>query len=146
MTLPVSSALEPGEVVLCRRTQFCAAHRLYNADKSEGWNQAKFGACSNPNWHGHNYELEVHIAGRPDPDTGMIMNFSELNQLIDELIIYRCDHKNLNMEVDFLAGRMTTAENLVVAIWNELKPHITGGRLFCVKLYETSKNWAEYRG
>jgi 6-pyruvoyltetrahydropterin/6-carboxytetrahydropterin synthase len=105
-----------------------------------------FGKCSNPNWHGHNYTLEVTIKGEPDPETGFLYNTKHLSQIVWEHALNKMDHKNLNVEVDFLQGVMPTTENVVRAIWKELDPHITGCKLHRLKLYETEKNSAEYLG
>ena len=133
-------------VYVTRKMHFNAAHRLHNPDWSDARNREVFGKCNNPNWHGHNYVLEVTVAGEPDPETGYLIDLSVLKGLIQDKIIDKVDHKNLNLEVDFLAGVMPSTENFVVAIWNELDGTLPAGRLHCIRLYETERNIAEYRG
>ena len=135
-----------GVVTITRQVHFNSAHRLWNPSKSQEWNTKQFGLCTNPHWHGHNYVLEVSLRGQPDPDTGCIMDLGDLKQLLNEVIVNKCDHRNLNDEVDFLRGIIPSTENLVIAFWNELAPRIPAGRLYCVKLYETPRNFAEYHG
>jgi len=135
-----------GEVVVTRRTHFNASHRLVNTDRSAGWNKKTYGACNNPNGHGHNYVLEVSVKGRADPATGYVIDLGELKDIIRRQITDKCDHRNLNLDVDFLSGIIPSTENLVVAFWNQLAPHITRGRLRCVRLWETERNRAEYFG
>lgn len=133
--------------VYARRTaKFNAAHRLHNPAKSDEWNQKTFGKCNNPNWHGHNYTLEVVVAGEPDPDTGFVVDLAEMKRIINERVIDKCDHRNLNTEVDFMAGKMTSTENFAIGIWNELADHIPSGKLHCVRLHETDNNMVEYYG
>lgn len=133
-------------VYVTRKAHFNAAHRLHNPEKSDAWNQRVFGKCNNPNWHGHNYLLEVTVAGEPDPDTGYVVDLGDLKQVIEERVISRCDHKNLNVDVDFMQGILPSTENFVVAIWQQLEGALPAGRLHCVRLSETERNIAEYRG
>ena len=133
-------------VYITRKMHFNAAHRLHNPDKSDAWNQETFGKCNNPNWHGHNYVLEVTVAGEPDPDTGYVIDLAELKRIMQEKVIDRVDHCNLNVDVDFMQGIMPSTENFVVAIWNELADALPAGRLHKVRLQETERNIAEYRG
>ena len=135
-----------GTVHITRQVHFNAAHRLHNPSKSQAWNVEQYGLCTNPHWHGHNYVLEVSLRGEPDPDTGCIMDLGDLKELLHRVIVDKCDHHNLNDEVDFLRGIIPSTENLVIAFWNELAPHIKTGRLHCVKLFETPRNFAEYHG
>lgn len=110
-------------------------------------NQEVFGKCANANWHGHNYALHVTIGGTPDPDTGFIMNVKELSKLIKEHIIEKLDHRNLNLDVDFIPSTMQpTTENLVLLIWQQLEPHLTGVKLHRIQLWETDSIYAEYYG
>jgi 6-pyruvoyltetrahydropterin/6-carboxytetrahydropterin synthase len=139
-------SLKSGEVIIKRRATFCAAHRLQNDNFPDSWNQEMFGKCNSPNWHGHNYTLEVEIAGVPSLETGFVADLSKVAKLIEEKIVSKCDHKNLNIDVPFLKDIFPTAENLTIAFWNELKPEITQGRLYCVRIIETEKNSAEYYG
>lgn len=135
-------------VFLTRVEQFNAAHKLYNPKWDESKNKEVFGKCANANWHGHNYELHVTIKGEPDPETGFIFNAKTLGDLIKEGIVEKIDHKNLNMDVDFMAGKFTSAENLAIGIWNELDPIIKkqGATLHCIRLYETPRIYVEYYG
>ena len=133
-------------VYVTRKMHFNAAHRLHNPAKSDAWNRETFGKCNNANWHGHNYVLEVTVAGEPDPDTGCVIDLGVLKGIINETIIDKVDHKNLNLEVDFMQGKIPTTENFVVAIWDVLAAALPAGRLHTVRLYETERNVAEYRG
>lgn len=139
----------PGVVTITRQVHFNSAHRLYNPSKSLAWNRKQYGLCTNPHWHGHNYVLEVSIRGRPDPETGYIMDLAELKRILHEAVVDKCDHRNLNDEVDFLRGIIPSTENLVIAFWNEIEPrlaHVRHGKLHRVRLYETPRNYAEYFG
>ncbi len=133
-------------VYVTRKVHFNAAHRLHNPARSDAWNRETFGKCNNPNWHGHNYVLEVTVAGEPDPDTGYVIDLGVLKGIVEEKIVDKVDHKNLNLEVDFLEGVLPSTENFIVAIWNELNEAVPSGRLHAVRLYETERNVAEYRG
>ena len=133
-------------VYVTRKARFNAAHRLHNPGKSDEWNRNTFGKCNNPNWHGHNYILEVTVVGEPDPETGYVVDLSDLKKIIQEKVISKCDHANLNMDVDFLKGIMPSTENFAVAVWKELDGALPGGRLHCVRLVETDNNSAEYYG
>lgn len=129
-----------------RRVHFNAAHRLHNPDKSDEWNERTYGKCNSPNWHGHNYVLEVTVSGTPDPETGYVIDLSDLKQIVHERIVDKCDHTNLNLDVDFLKGILTSSENLAIAFWKELKDTLPTGALYAVRLYETERNFVEYRG
>ena len=134
-------------VYLTRLEHFNAAHRLYNPDWSYEKNEEVFGVCANENWHGHNYELYVTIKGKADPETGFIMDVKKLSAIIKENVIEKIDHRNLNLDVEFMKEKMCSTENLAAAIWNELKPHLpTGVELHCIKLYETPRIYVEYFG
>ena len=133
-------------IYVTRREVFSAAHRLYNPRLSDEENEKLFGKCSNPNWHGHNYVLEVVVKGEIDSLTGYVIDLKELKRIIRENIIEKLDHKNLNLDVDFLKGKIPSGENLVVAIWNQLEGKITNGKLHSIKLFETENNYFEYRG
>jgi 6-pyruvoyltetrahydropterin/6-carboxytetrahydropterin synthase len=135
-------------IYLTRRERFSAAHRMYRADWSDEENQKIFGKCSNPNWHGHNYVLWVTVKGEQSKENGFVMNINILKQIINVRVIERVDHKNLNQDVEFMKGRITTTENLAIAIWNELKPDIEreGAKLHCIKIEETENNSIEYYG
>ncbi|MCW3120561.1 MAG: 6-pyruvoyl tetrahydrobiopterin synthase [Flavipsychrobacter sp.] len=135
-------------VHLTRVEHFNAAHKLENTNWSAEENKEAFGKCANANWHGHNYELHVTIKGEPNPDTGFIYNAKRLGELIREVIVEQVDHRNLNLDVPFMKGKFTSAENFAMGIWNELKPHIEkdGVLLHRVKLIETPKIYVEYFG
>jgi 6-pyruvoyltetrahydropterin/6-carboxytetrahydropterin synthase len=135
-----------GVVYITRRETFAAAHRLFKPELSDEENMKLFGKCSNPNWHGHNYTVEVIVAGEIDTDTGFVMDLKELKEIVRDNVIAEVDHKNLNLDTDFMKGKIPTSENIVIAIWNELKNKITKGKLFSVKLYETENNYFEYKG
>jgi 6-pyruvoyltetrahydropterin/6-carboxytetrahydropterin synthase len=135
-------------IFLTRRERFSAAHRMFRTDWSDEENKNVFGKCSNPNWHGHNYVLWVTIKGEPSPEQGFVMNINILKQIILEKVIDKIDHKNINLEVEFMQGRLATTENLAVAIWNELEPSVklAGAMLHCIKIEETENNTIEYYG
>jgi 6-pyruvoyltetrahydropterin/6-carboxytetrahydropterin synthase len=134
-------------VYLTRVEHFNAAHKLYNPNWSREKNDEVFGKCANDNWHGHNFELFVTINGQPDPDTGFIYDAKKLGMLVNEKVLNKLDHRNLNMDVDFMQGKLCSIENLVVGIWNELEPHLPSSvQLYCLKLVETSKIYVEYYG
>jgi 6-pyruvoyltetrahydropterin/6-carboxytetrahydropterin synthase len=135
-----------GTVYITRQVHFNSAHRLHNPTKSQAWNVQQYGLCTNPNWHGHNYVLEVTVAGQPDPDTGYVMDLAQLKKILHAAVVDRCDHKNLNTDVDFLREIIPSTENLVIAFWNEIEPRLPVGKLHCVRLYETPRNFVEYRG
>jgi len=134
------------KVYLTRKTHFAAAHRLFNPNFSDEKIKEIFGLCSNPNYHGHNYNLEVTVEGEPDPETGYVIDLKYLKQVLNENIIKHVDHKNLNLEVDFLEGVNPTVENLCIAFWNRLENQIPSGKLHSIKLYESERNLVEYRG
>lgn len=135
-----------GTVFITRQVHFNSAHRLYNPTKSQAWNTKQYGLCTNPHWHGHNYVLEVTLRGRPDPETGYIVDLGELKRILHKAVVDKCDHRNLNDEVDFLRGVIPSTENLVIAFWQQIEPLIPAGKLHCVRLYETPRNFAEYFG
>jgi len=129
-----------------RRVHFCAGHRLYNPALGDDENQAIYGACSNPNGHGHNYDLEVTVEGEVDPTVGYVMDLRTLKNLLHDVVLNDLDHANLNVDVSWLEGVVPTTENLTVAIWNRLVDRFTGQRLVSVRLWETERNSVEYRG
>lgn len=133
---------------LTRRERFNAAHKLWNPDWSSEKNRNVFGKCANENWHGHNYELFVTIVGEPARDTGYVADLKVVGEIIHEKVIEKLDHKNLNLDVDFMTGLMSSTENLAVAIWKELESNINalGCSLYSVRIKETENNEAEYRG
>jgi 6-pyruvoyltetrahydropterin/6-carboxytetrahydropterin synthase len=121
---------------------------MFRHDWTDEKNMEVFGKCSNPKWHGHNYELFVTIKGELSDNHGFVINISTLKQIILERVIQKLDHKNINLEVDFMAGKIATTENLAIAIWEELKPNIEreGATLHCVRISETENNSIEYYG
>jgi 6-pyruvoyltetrahydropterin/6-carboxytetrahydropterin synthase len=134
-------------VYLTRVEHFNAAHKLYNPEWSHERNEEVFGKCANENWHGHNYELYVTIKGRADKETGFLFDAKKLSNIIKSEVLELLDHRNLNMDVEFLKGQMCSTENLVVGIWNQLVPHLPSGvQLHCIKLYETPRIYVEYYG
>ena len=134
-------------VYLTRIEHFNAAHKLYNPNWSKEKNDEVFGKCANENFHGHNFELYVTIKGVPDPDTGFIYDAKKLGMLVNEKVIEKLDHRNLNTDVDFMHGKLCSIENLVTGIWNELEPLLPDSvQLHCLKLVETDKIYVEYYG
>ncbi|MCW3076505.1 MAG: 6-carboxytetrahydropterin synthase [Bacteroidetes bacterium] len=134
-------------IYLTRHEHFNAAHKLYNPDWSDKKNEEVFGKCANSNWHGHNYELLVTIKGEVNPETGFLMDAKILSKILQDEVCEKLDHKNLNMDVDFLTGKLASTENLTVAIWDQIAPHLPMNvQLHCVKLYETPRIYVEYFG
>ncbi|HUF26918.1 MAG TPA: 6-carboxytetrahydropterin synthase [Gemmatimonadaceae bacterium] len=133
-------------VTATRRLRFNAAHRVHNPALSDEENSALFGKCNNPNWHGHNYVLEVSVAGPIDQRTGYVMDLSLLKRVVREQVIDRVDHRNMNVDVDFMRDVNPTAENIVVACWRVLEPHVAPARLARLRLWETENNYVEYEG
>lgn len=135
-------------IYLTRRERFSSAHRMYREDWSDEKNNKVYGKCSNPAWHGHNYTLFVTVKGVVDQSLGFVMNSSRLKEIIQEKIIAKLDHKNMNLETDFMAGKVATTENLAISIWNEIEESIKseGAILHCVKVEETENNYIEYYG
>jgi 6-pyruvoyltetrahydropterin/6-carboxytetrahydropterin synthase len=153
MPKPASTRKQPavrtlaGTVFITRQVHFNSAHRLYNPTKSQAWNKQQYGLCTNPHWHGHNYVLEVTLKGTPDPVTGYIIDLGELKRILHRAVVDKCDHRNLNDEVDFLRGIIPSTENLVIAFWEQIAPSIKApAQLHCVRLYETPRNFAEFFG
>jgi 6-pyruvoyltetrahydropterin/6-carboxytetrahydropterin synthase len=132
-------------VSVTRKTRFCAGHRYWRDDWSPERNREVFGACANSNGHGHNYTLEVTVAGPVDPKTGMVINLSDLDRLIHELVIDRIDHRNLNVDVPELAGRIPTTEVLAEFIWTALADRMPVGELEEVRVYEAEDLWSSRR-
>jgi 6-pyruvoyltetrahydropterin/6-carboxytetrahydropterin synthase len=132
------------KVAVYRREHFNAAHRLFNAGWDDAKNDKVFGKCALPNYHGHNYELEVKVTGEPDPDTGYVLDLKELSDLIRKEIHARFDHKNLNLDTVEFKNLNPTAENIAIVIYNLLRPHIDQKMAVQVRLYETPRNFVEY--
>ncbi len=137
-------------IYVTRKEHFNAAHRLFNPAWSDEKNQEVFGPCANNNWHGHNFELIVTVKGKPDADTGFVIDLKVLGDLVKEKVIDKVDHKNLNLDVDFMQGKMASCEIFVMEIWNILEPAIVAvapnSKLHYIKLIETPKNFVEYYG
>jgi len=135
-------------IYLTRRERFSSAHRMFREEWSDEENSRVYGKCSNPSWHGHNYTLFVTVKGELDKSLGFVMNSTKLKEIIQEKIISKLDHKNMNLETDFMAGRVATTENLAIGIWNELDGCIKaeGAMLHCIKIEETENNFIEYYG
>jgi 6-pyruvoyltetrahydropterin/6-carboxytetrahydropterin synthase len=137
-------------VYVSRKEHFNAAHKLYNPAWSKEKNEEVFGPCANANWHGHNFELIVTVKGKPDPDTGFVVDLKKLSVLIRKEIVDKVDHKNLNVDVDFMSDKLASTENLVIEFWKILSPKLSSitkyGVLHSIKLYETPRNYVEYFG
>ena len=126
-------------VYVTRRERFNAAHKLWNPKWDEATNLKTFGKCANPNWHGHNYDLFVTVKGAPQTDTGYCIDLKFMSDIIEEHVLSKMDHRNLNLDVPFLEGKMTSCENVVIAIWEQLEPFLSNEehQLHSIKLYET---------
>jgi 6-pyruvoyltetrahydropterin/6-carboxytetrahydropterin synthase len=135
-------------IYITRREVFNAAHRVFKEDWSDNKNLEVYGKCSNPNWHGHNYALYVTVKGNIHPDFGYVADLKSVSEIIRKRIIEKIDHKNINLEVDFMKGRIASTENMAIAIWEELEVPIRqlGAELHCIKLEETENNFVEYYG
>jgi 6-pyruvoyltetrahydropterin/6-carboxytetrahydropterin synthase len=134
------------EVTVTRRLLFNAAHRVYNPALSDEENQHIFGKCNNPNWHGHNYTLDVSVRGTVDPRTGYVIDLGVLKRIAQEHVVDLIDHRNFNLDVEFMKGVIPTSENIIVAMWNRLAPAVSPGRLVKLVLWETNNNYVEYTG
>ena len=138
-------------IYVSRLEHFNAAHKLHNPNWSLAKNKEVFGPCANANWHGHNYELIVTVKGLPDPETGFVIDLKKLSTLIRTHIIQKVDHKNLNLDVDFMEDKLASTENLIVEFWKILQPRVLdisdkNAQLHSLKLYETPRNYVEYFG
>ena len=135
-------------IYITRRETFNAAHRLRRDDWTNEENERVFGKCCNQNWHGHNFELFVTVKGIPSKETGFVINLKKLGDIIRNGVIEKIDHKNVNLDVDFMQGQMSSTENLTIGIWNQIENQITnlGGELAKIKLVETENNYVEYFG
>lgn len=135
-------------VYITRKERFSAAHKLSIPEWSDEKNREVFGKCSNPNWHGHNYDLWITVKGEPDKQTGFVLDLRKLSDIMRERVVSKLDHKNINMDVDFMKGKMSSTEVLAIAIWDEIQVHIDklGAKLHCVKLQETENNSVKYYG
>lgn len=137
-------------IYVSRKEHFNAAHKLYNPNWSDEKNQEVFGPCANQNWHGHNFDLIVTVKGTPDPDTGFVVDLKKLSILIKDEVIEKLDHKNINLDVDFMKNKMASTENIAIEVFrilnNKLKTISDRAILHSVKLYETPRNYVEYFG
>jgi 6-pyruvoyltetrahydropterin/6-carboxytetrahydropterin synthase len=135
-------------VYITRKERFNAAHRLFRPEYSDEKNMKVFGKCSNPNWHGHNYTLLVTVKGEVSDETGFVVNLKDLSRIINKMVIAPLDHKNINLEVPFMRGKLASAENLAISIWQELESGIKGlgATLHSIRVEETENNMAEYFG
>jgi 6-pyruvoyltetrahydropterin/6-carboxytetrahydropterin synthase len=131
-------------VYVTRRAAFNAAHRLHNPERSDEWNRETFGKCNSPNWHGHNYVLEVTVAGEPDAETGYVVDLGLVKRVLQEEVLEALDHRNLNLDVPWLQDVLPSTENIAIAVWQRLLPRLPG--LHEVRLRETDNNSAAYRG
>ncbi len=135
-------------IYITRRERFNAAHKLFKPEWTDDKNLEVFGKCANPNWHGHNYDLFVTVKGKANPETGFVYDLKKLSDLLRTKVIDKLDHRNINLDVDFMKGKMASTEILAVAIWEEIEPSIKaeGAILHCVKVVETENNYVEYFG
>ncbi|CAN5740647.1 6-carboxytetrahydropterin synthase [soil metagenome] len=134
-------------VYITRIEHFNAAHKLYNPSWSREKNEAVFGKCANENWHGHNFELHVTLKGSPDEGTGFVFDVKKLSMIVQEHVIEKLDHKNLNVDVEFMKDKLCSIENLVIAVWQQLAPKLPPNvSLHALKLYETPRIYVEYYG
>ncbi|TAL71121.1 MAG: 6-carboxytetrahydropterin synthase [Bacteroidetes bacterium] len=131
---------------ITKSVTFSASHRLYNPEFSDEENERIFDKCNNFYGHGHNYTLEVTVAGEPNPKTGYIIDLKILKKIIQDEILSKVDHKHLNHDVEFLKGIIPTVENLAIAFWNRLENNFQDGKLHCIRLYETENSYVEYFG
>lgn len=134
------------EVTVTRRLHFSAAHRVHNPALSDDENRRMFGKCNNPNWHGHNYILDVSVKGELDEKTGYVIDLARVKEIAEQHVVAKVDHRNLNLEVDFLQDVIPTTENVVVAFWRVLEPALRPARLTRLVLWETVNNYVEYDG
>lgn len=135
-------------IYITRKATFNAAHKLSQPNWTDAENLAVFGKCANPNWHGHNYTLFITVKGEVNPETGFLVNLKWLKEVTNKYVVDKVDHKNLNLDVDFMKDKLTSTENLAIAVWEEILPHIekAGATLHCVKITETENNYVEYFG
>ena len=129
-----------------RRVHFNAAHRVHNPNFSDEWNRSTFGACNNPNYHGHNYELELTVTGEIDPDTGYVLDLNLLKDLAQERLLARLDHRNLNLDVPWFSDLIPTSENIAVVCWRELRAALPDALSLRLRLWETPRNYVDYEG
>ncbi|WP_256003034.1 MULTISPECIES: 6-pyruvoyl trahydropterin synthase family protein [Pedobacter] len=135
-------------IYITRKASFNAAHKLSRPDWTDDKNTEVFGKCANPNWHGHNYQLFVTVKGEVNPETGFLVDLKWLKDVVNAHVVDKIDHKNLNMDVDFMQGKLASTENLAIAVWDILAPLIndSGAQLHAIKIHETENNFVEYFG
>ena len=133
-------------VTVTRRMRFNAAHRVFNPSFSDAENEATFGKCNNPNWHGHNYTLDVSVEGQVEERTGYVLDLSRLRDIVEKNVIDVVDHRNFNLDVPFMTDVIPTSENIVVAFWKILRPAVKPATLKRLVLWETENNYVEYSG
>jgi len=129
-----------------RRVHFNAAHRLHNPARSDEWNRETYGPCNNPHYHGHNYEMDVTVEGNISPETGYVLDITRLKALVEEHVVSRLDHRNLNLEVPWFRDRIPSAENIAVVCWEELSRVLPRDLTLRIRLWETPRNYVEYQG
>ena len=129
-----------------RRVHFNAAHRLHNPSRTDAWNVATFGVCNNPNFHGHNYELDISVEGEVNADSGYVLDLNLLKQVAEDRVLRHLDHKNLNLDVAWFASLNPTSENLAVVIWRELRRAVPDELALSIRLWETPRNYVDYAG
>ncbi len=132
--------------IVTRRVHFNAAHRLWNPAFSDAENDRVFGVCNNPNYHGHNYNLDVSVAGNIDAQTGFVLDINRLKAIVEECVVRHLDHKNLNLDVPWFREQNPTAENIAVACWRLLAPAVAPAELVRIRLWETERNYVDYEG
>jgi 6-pyruvoyltetrahydropterin/6-carboxytetrahydropterin synthase len=133
-------------LTVTRRLTFNAAHRVHNPTLTDEENSKLFGKCNNPNWHGHNYVLEVSVTGEPDPVTGYVIDLGTVKRVVESEFVEQVDHKNLNIDVPFMRGTNPTSENIIIACWRVIEPALRPARLSRLRLWETENNHVEYDG
>lgn len=129
-----------------RRVHFNAAHRLHNPAMPDAWNQATFGPCNNPNFHGHNYELDISVEGDVSPESGYVMDLNLLKRIAEDRVLSKLDHRNLNLDVPWFADRIPSSENLAIVIWQELRAALPVALSLSIRLWETPRNYVDYAG
>ncbi len=144
--MPDISVARPPTVTVTRLLRFNAAHRVHNPELSEEENSRLFGRCNNPNWHGHNYTLEVSVSGEIDPRTGYVMDLGTLKRVVEDAVVQHVDHRNMNLDVQFMRDVIPTSENIVVRFWSLIEPIVAPARLTRLRLWETENNYVDYAG
>lgn len=133
-------------VSVTRLLRFNAAHRVHNPELTDAENERLFGKCNNPNWHGHNYTLEVSVSGEPDPVTGYVIDLAAVKRVVERAFVEKVDHRNFNLDVPFMKDVNPTTENIIVAAWRQIEPALRPARLTRLRLWETENNYVEYEG